>query len=89
MYNQYWSRPAAAVVLNGVRPTYPDTLENPHIQIYTRIVGRGPGGNVLSSSFTRRQDRENFAELGNALVGVARVTPGNMLVISPSYSVME
>jgi hypothetical protein len=54
------------------------------------IVGRGPGGKVLSSSFARRQDREYFAKLGNALIGVVRVTPGGMLVVfPPTYSVME
>lgn len=72
---------------------FPHTLENPHIiedhQIFTRVVGKGPSGKVLSSSFERRKDKGYFVELGNALAGIARVTPGGMLVFFPSYSVME
>ena len=72
---------------------FPHTLENPHIianhQIHTRVIGNGPTGKRLTSSYERRQDAEYFSELGAALLGVARVTPAGMLIFFPSYGVME
>jgi DNA repair helicase Rad3 len=72
---------------------FPHTLENPHIiakeQIHVRVIGKGPSGKVLTSSFERRNDDEYYSELGNTLVSLAKVVPDGMLVFFPSYIVME
>lgn len=72
---------------------FPHTLENPHIvsdeQIHVRVIGKGVSGKLLSSSYERRKSNEYYAELGNTLVSIAKVTPAGMLIFFPSYSVME
>lgn len=72
---------------------FPHTLENPHIisthQIHVRVIGKGVSGKLLNSSYERRKDKDYYAELGNTLVSLAKVTPAGMLIFFPSYSVME
>ena len=72
---------------------FPHRLENPHIitsrQIHVQILAKGLGGKSLCSNFSRRNDPEYVAELGNTLASLARVVPGGMLVFFPSYGVMN
>ena len=61
---------------------FPNRLENPHIisndQIHVRVIGKGVSGQLLSSSYGRRQDADYHKELGNTLVSLSRVVPGGM-----------
>lgn len=72
---------------------FPNRLENPHIieddQIHVRVIGKGVSGQLLSSSYERRQNADYYKELGNTLVSLSKVVPGGMLIFFPSYGVMQ
>jgi regulator of telomere elongation helicase 1 len=53
------------------------------------VLQKGPGGHRLNSSHGARDTDGYKEELGNAIVNFARVVPDGMLVIFPSYHVMN
>jgi regulator of telomere elongation helicase 1 len=75
-----------------LRLPFPVTLENPHViddeQVLVAVVERGPAGTPLNASFATRADPAYMADLGNALVNMARVVPDGLLVFFPSYQSM-
>lgn len=68
-------------------------LENSHVitkeQISVSIVGKGPGGHTLNSSYENRKSPEYIMDMGNLIVNVSRSTPEGMLVFFPSYTIMS
>ena len=68
-------------------------LENPHVidpsQVWVAVVGKGPRGFPLNSSFQTRNSPEYKEDLGNAIVNFARIVPDGLLVFFPSYGVMK
>lgn len=67
-------------------------LENPHVvskqQIYVKIVGAGPDGVPLNSTFQNRDNIHYLASLGMAIVNIVRQVPHGVLIFFPSYPVM-
>ncbi|XP_041359589.1 regulator of telomere elongation helicase 1-like [Gigantopelta aegis] len=72
---------------------FPVTLENPHViqkyQVSVNLLGKGPDGTVLNSSYQTRFDPAYQSSLGNSIVNFARVVPNGLLVFFPSYPVMD
>ena len=72
---------------------FPVRLENPHVidpaQVWVSIVGKGPRGVQLNSSFQNRNTPEYKEDLGNAIVNFARIVPDGLLVFFPSYGVLK
>lgn len=72
---------------------FPVRLENPHVidpaQVWVAIVGKGPRGNALNSSYQTRNSSEYKEDLGNAIVNFARIVPDGLLVFFPSYGVLK
>ncbi|KAG7673937.1 hypothetical protein Ndes2526B_g02593 [Nannochloris sp. 'desiccata'] len=68
-------------------------LENPHVidpsQVYVAVVGKGPRGESLNSSYQSRNRSEYKEDLGNAIVNFARIVPDGLLVFFPSYGVLR
>ncbi|WIA37112.1 hypothetical protein OEZ86_014079 [Tetradesmus obliquus] len=69
------------------------TLENPHVinndQVWVGVIGSGPTGVTLNSSFANRNSDRYKDELGHAIVNFARVVPDGLLVFFPAYGVMQ
>lgn len=53
------------------------------------MVGLGPQGAALNSSYANRSVQQYKDDLGMALVNFARITPGGLLVFFPSYSLLQ
>ena len=53
------------------------------------MVGVGPSGKKLNSSYRFRDTEEYKVELGNVIVNFARIIPDGLLVFFPSYGVMR
>ena len=72
---------------------FPVTLENPHVvpdeHVWAAVLGTGPGRVPLNSSFRSRDSDAYKADLGAAIVSVAAVTPGGLLVFFPSYGALH
>jgi regulator of telomere elongation helicase 1 len=68
-------------------------LENPHVidpsQVFVAVVGKGPRGHALNSSYQSRNRSEYKEDLGNAIVNFARIVPDGLLVFFPSYGVLK
>lgn len=68
-------------------------LENEHViddeQVFATVVGTGPSGKSLNSSFQQRDSKDYQQELGLAIVNFCRVIPDGVLVFFPSYQVMD
>ena len=68
-------------------------LENDHViddeQVFGTVVGIGPTGKSLNSSFNQRDSKEYQQELGLTIVNFCRVIPDGILVFFPSYQVMD
>lgn len=72
---------------------FPVRLENTHVidqsQLWAGCLQKGPAGNRLNSSHGARDTDQYKEELGNCVVNFARVIPDGVLVIFPSYHVMN
>ncbi|KAL6076448.1 Regulator of telomere elongation helicase 1, variant 2 [Balamuthia mandrillaris] len=72
---------------------FPIRLENKHViqssQIFVGILGAGPSGYPLNSSFKTRAADEYKRSLGEALANFSRIVPNGLLVFFPSYSVLS
>jgi regulator of telomere elongation helicase 1 len=85
--------PAFAAELRLARTTV--TLENPHVidakkQLLACVVGSGPSGVELKSTYANRSSDGYKDELGRTLDRLARACPkGGILVFFASYGVME
>ncbi|XP_045625428.2 regulator of telomere elongation helicase 1 homolog [Procambarus clarkii] len=72
---------------------FPIQLENPHIikrhQVWVGIVGKGPDGFNLNSSFQNRSDPRYISSLGQTILNFSRIIPDGLLVFFPSYPIMR
>jgi len=72
---------------------FPVRLENDHViaarQVWAGVVGTGPAGGALNSSYQTRESPAYKRNLGNAIVNFCRIVPDGLLVFFPSYSVMD
>lgn len=57
--------------------------------MFATVVGMGPSGKALNSSFNQRDSKDYQQELGLAIVNFCRVIPDGVLVFFPSYQVMD
>lgn len=57
--------------------------------MFATVVGTGPSGKSLNSSFNQRDSKDYQQELGLAIVNFCRVIPDGVLVFFPSYQVMD
>lgn len=69
-------------------------LQNDHVidaknQINFQVIGRGPDGQDLISTFASRSNPKYLASLGHALVEISKVVPDGLLVFFPSYAWMD
>lgn len=72
---------------------FPHRVENTHVikdsQIYIAAVCRGPSDHLLNSSYKNRGSAGYVSDLGASIIGIARVTPGGILVFFTSYALLE
>ena len=54
-------------------------------QFWVGVLGTGPAGRQLSSSFQRRDEKEYHIELGDTIIKACGMVPGGVLVFFPSY----
>lgn len=72
---------------------FPVRLRNMHVvdpqtQVFAATITHGPRDIRLNSSYANRHNREYVLDLGSALINIARLSPGGMLVFFPSYAVL-
>ncbi|EME27730.1 Regulator of telomere elongation helicase 1 [Galdieria sulphuraria] len=71
---------------------FPIQLENRHIisqhQLFVGMLGLGPSGEVLNSSYRNRSLISYKRELGRCIYNFSLVIPGGMLVFFPSYQLL-
>lgn len=58
-------------------------------QVWVGVVGVGPQGAALNSSFANRDNPAYKDDLGIAISNFARIIPGGLLVFFPSYVVLQ
>lgn len=73
---------------------FPIRLQNDHVinaekQINYQVIGQGPDGQELISTFQSRSNPKYLASLGQALVEIARVVPDGLLIFFASYAWMD
>ncbi|CAK9810667.1 Regulator of telomere elongation helicase 1 homolog [Anthophora quadrimaculata] len=68
-------------------------LQNPHIikkdQICVGILGQGPDGYSLNSSFNTRNDPKYIASLGRTIFNFSCLIPHGLLIFFPSYPIIR
>ncbi|KAI4490712.1 hypothetical protein M0804_003656 [Polistes exclamans] len=68
-------------------------LENPHIitgqQVCIGVLGQGPDGHELNSSFNTRNNPKYIASLGRTIYNFSCLIPHGLLVFFPSYPIMQ
>ena len=68
-------------------------LESPHIvkgdQICVGVLGQGPDGYSLNSSYNTRNDPKYIASLGRTIFNFSCLIPHGLLVFFPSYPIMK
>ncbi|KAK2582863.1 hypothetical protein KPH14_008941 [Odynerus spinipes] len=68
-------------------------LENPHIvtrqQVCIGVLGQGPDGHPLNSSYNTRNDPKYIASLGHTIYNFSVLIPNGLLVFFPSYPIMQ
>eukprot|EP00026_Physarum_polycephalum_P000577 Phypoly_transcript_00578.p1 GENE.Phypoly_transcript_00578~~Phypoly_transcript_00578.p1 ORF type:complete len:1233 (-),score=182.25 Phypoly_transcript_00578:64-3762(-) len=76
-----------------LKTSFPVQLENSHVitngQVWVGVVGKGPSGQPLNSSYQNRDNTVYKSDLGNAIVNYARIVPNGLLVFFPSYSALN
>ena len=58
-------------------------------QVWIGVVGLGPQGAALNSSYANRDRQPYKTDLGFALANFARIVPDGLLVFFPSYVVLQ
>lgn len=80
------------IQLTPSRP-FPNRIENTHViddsQIFVAATCRGPASIVLKSTFDKRDNLDYINDLGNAIVNIAKIVPGGILVFFTSYAVLQ
>ena len=68
---------------------FPVQLENQHIvsasQVWCGVLGTGPDGTSLNSSFKSRSDPKYLAALGQVIIMILKIVPKGVLIFFPSY----
>ena len=68
---------------------FPVQLENKHIvtasQVWCGVLGTGPDGTSLNSSFKSRSDPKYLAALGQVIIMILKIVPKGVLIFFPSY----
>jgi len=68
-------------------------LENQHIvtasQVWCGVLGAGPDGTQLNSSFKSRSDPKYLAALGQVIIMILKIVPKGVLVFFPSYGLLN
>ena len=59
------------------------------MQVWVGVVGVGPQGAALNSSYANRDNQAYKDDLGIAISNFARIIPGGLLVFFPSYVVLQ
>ena len=59
------------------------------LQVWVGVVGVGPQGAALNSSYANRDNQAYKDDLGIAISNFARIIPGGLLVFFPSYIVLQ
>ena len=62
---------------------------SPGMQVWVGVVGVGPQGAPLNSSYANRDNQAYKDDLGIAISNFARIIPGGLLVFFPSYIVLQ
>jgi len=72
---------------------FPIQLENQHIvkssQVWCGVLGAGPDGTQLNSSFKSRSDPKYLAALGQVIIMILKIVPKGVLVFFPSYGLLN
>eukprot|EP00092_Neocalanus_flemingeri_P017682 GFUD01019128.1.p1 GENE.GFUD01019128.1~~GFUD01019128.1.p1 ORF type:complete len:936 (+),score=293.78 GFUD01019128.1:31-2838(+) len=72
---------------------FPVQLESKHIvtasQVWCGVLGTGPDGTKLNSSFKSRSDPKYLAALGQVIIMILKIVPKGVLVFFPSYSLLN
>ena len=72
---------------------FPVQLENQHIvsssQVWCGVLGTGPDGTTLNSSYNTRNDPKYLAALGQVVIMFLKITPHGVLLFFPSYGLLN
>ena len=72
---------------------FPVRLENQHIvtssQVWCGVMGSGPDGTILNSSFNTRSDPKYLAALGQIVIMILKIVPKGILIFFPSYGLLN
>ena len=72
---------------------FPVRLENEHIvsasQVWCGVMGSGPDGTILNSSYNTRSDPKYLAALGQIVIMILKMVPKGVLVFFPSYGLLN
>ena len=72
---------------------FPVQLENQHIvnssQVWCGVLGCGPDGTQLNSSYNTRSDPKYLAALGQIVIMFLKIVPKGVLLFFPSYGLLN
>ena len=72
---------------------FPVRLENQHIvtasQVWCGVLGSGPDGTTLNSSYNTRNDPKYLAALGQIVIMILKIVPKGVLIFFPSYGLLN
>ena len=72
---------------------FPVQLENKHIvssaQVWCGVLGTGPDGTQLNSSYNTRNDPKYLAALGQIVIMFLKIVPKGVLLFFPSYGLLN
>ena len=72
---------------------FPVQLENQHIvsssQVWCGVLGTGPDGTQLNSSYNTRNDPKYLAALGQIVIMFLKIVPKGVLLFFPSYGLLN
>ena len=72
---------------------FPVHLENQHIvsssQVWCGVLGTGPDGTKLNSSYNTRNDPKYLSALGQVVIMFLKIVPKGVLLFFPSYGLLN